>query len=104
MAAQSIDLSPADKGVLHLVAMYAQNRIRDLIDTSSERGRRPALSPRERECLQWTAAGKTSWEIAAILRLSQNTTDGYIASATRKLGASNRTQAVAEGIRRGIIH
>lgn len=61
------------------------------------------LSPRERECLQWTAAGKTSWEIAAILRLSRTTADGYIASATRKLGAVNRTQAVAEGIRRGVI-
>ncbi len=61
------------------------------------------LSPRERECLQWTAAGKTSWEIAAILRLSRATADGYIASATRKLGAVNRTQAVAEGIRRGVI-
>ena len=104
MAAHHIDLSAADKGVLHLVAMYAQNRIRDLVDRQAVRVARALLSPRERECLQWTAAGKTSWEIAAILRLSQNTTDGYIASATRKLGAANRTQAVAEGIRRGIIH
>ena len=105
LAARSIDLSPAEKGVLHLVGIYSQNRIRELLgQASSGSVERPALSPRERECLQWTAAGKTSWEIAAILNLSQNTTDGYIASATRKLGASNRTQAVAEGIRRGIIH
>jgi len=105
LASQSIDLSPADKGVLHLVAMYAQNRIHDMVGSNAgRRAVRPALSPRERECLQWTAAGKTSWEIAAILCLSQSTTDGYIASATRKLGAANRTQAVAEGIRRGIIH
>lgn len=103
MAARSIDLDPADKGVLHLVGMYAQNRIREMIEVRGTVTERPPLSPRERECLQWTAAGKTSWEISAILNLSQSTTDGYIASATRKLGAANRTQAVAEGIRRGFI-
>lgn len=104
MAGRAIDLSAADKGVLHLVGMYAQNRIREMVQGHGPAPARPALSPRERECLQWTAAGKTSWEIATILNLSQNTADGYIASATRKLGASNRTQAVAEGIRRGLIH
>lgn len=104
MAGRSIDLSPADRGVLHLVGMYAQNRIREMVEARSITPTRPPLSPRERECLQWTAAGKTSWEIATILCLSQSTTDGYIASATRKLGAANRTQAVAEGIRRGLIH
>jgi LuxR family quorum sensing-dependent transcriptional regulator len=107
MAARTIDLSPADKGVLHLVGMYAQNRIREMIEARGSAPllpQRPPLSPRERECLQWTAAGKTSWEISTILSLSQSTTDGYIASATRKLGAANRTQAVAEGIRRGLIH
>jgi DNA-binding CsgD family transcriptional regulator len=64
---------------------------------------KPLLSRRERECLQWTAAGKTTWEIAAILDISQNTVDGYIATAAKKLAAVNRTQAVAEAIRRGII-
>lgn len=105
MAAPSIDLSPADKGILHLVAMYAQNRVRDLVEGRGNRDTtHVALSRRERECLQWTAAGKTSVEIADILHLSQNTTDSYIAAAARKLGAANRTQAVAEGIRRGVIH
>ncbi len=104
LAARTIDLDPADKGVLHLVGMYAQNRIREMVEARREAAEsRSVLSPRERECLQWTAAGKTSWEIAAILHLSQSTTDGYIASATRKLGATNRTQAVAVGIRRGLI-
>ncbi|TBW36276.1 LuxR family transcriptional regulator [Siculibacillus lacustris] len=103
LAARTVDLSPADRAVLHLVGMYAQSRIRTLLDPAPHVDEHPRLSPRERECLQWTAAGKTSWEISAILGLSQSTTDGYIASATRKLGAVNRTQAVAEGIRRGLI-
>lgn len=103
LAATRVDLSPAERGVLHLLGIYCQNHIRELIGAGAQSDR-PTLSPRERECLQWTAAGKTSWEISSILNLSQNTTDDYIASATRKLGAANRTQAVAEGIRRGIIH
>lgn len=102
LATERVELSQGERGVLHLIGMYAQNRARELL------GRPPApravsLSPRERECLQWTAAGKTSWEISTILDLSRNTTEDYIAQATRKLGASNRTQAVAEGIRRGLI-
>tara|TARA_R110002020_G_scaffold37830_23_gene114130 strand:+ start:1209 stop:2075 length:867 start_codon:yes stop_codon:yes gene_type:complete len=61
------------------------------------------LSRRERECLQWCAEGKTSWEISQILAISQHTADWYLASATRKLGATNRLHAVAEALRRGLI-
>lgn len=102
MAADRVDLSPAERAVLHLVGLYAQNRIRELIGRPPPPPRAP-LSPRERECLQWTAAGKTSWEISTILHLSRNTIEDYIANATRKLGATNRTHAVAEGIRLGFI-
>ena len=73
------------------------------VDPPGRPTERPLLSRRETECLVWTAAGKTTWEIAGILAISQNTVDGYIASATRKLGAVNRTQAVAEALRRGFI-
>lgn len=42
LASRSIDLSPADKGVLHLVAMYAQNRIHDMVGSNAgRRGVRP---------------------------------------------------------------
>ena len=61
------------------------------------------LSGRERECLKWAAAGKSSWEISRILGLSENTVTGYFKAATAKLGCVNRTQAVAEAIRTGQI-
>lgn len=61
------------------------------------------LTGRERECLQWCAEGKTSWEISQILSISQHTADWYLASATRKLAAANRLHATAEAIRRGLI-
>lgn len=53
-----------------------------------------SLSPRERECLQWIAEGKTSWECAVILGLSERTVRFYLEGARHKLGAANTTHAV----------
>lgn len=58
----------------------------------------PSLTSREKECLQWAAAGKTSWEIARILSVSERTVIFHIGNATKKLGATNRRQAVARAI------
>lgn len=54
------------------------------------------LSNRERECLQWSAAGKTSDEIGAILGISERSARFYIDGARTKLGCVNRIQAVAK--------
>jgi DNA-binding CsgD family transcriptional regulator len=64
---------------------------------------RAPLSTRERECLQWTACGKTSQEIAIILDLSEHTVNHYLSAACQKLGAVNRVHAVAKAIRSGIL-
>lgn len=61
------------------------------------------LTIRERQCLTWTSAGKTSAEIAGILGLSEHTINQYITSSGQKLGAVNRTQAVAKAIRLRLI-
>jgi DNA-binding CsgD family transcriptional regulator len=53
-----------------------------------------SLSPRERECLLWIAEGKTYWETATILGLSEHTVRCYLESARHKLGAVNNTHAV----------
>jgi LuxR family transcriptional regulator len=53
------------------------------------------LTPRETECLRWVAEGKTAQDIAVILGRSLATVCLHIANATRKLGAQNRSQAVA---------
>ncbi len=58
-----------------------------------------SLSGREVECLRWSAAGKSSEEIAIILELSAHTVVGYLKSAMRKLDSVNRMQAVARALR-----
>ncbi|KEQ09267.1 MAG: LuxR family transcriptional regulator [Alphaproteobacteria bacterium] len=61
------------------------------------------LSDREVDCLNWTAAGKTSAEIAEILGLSEHTVNHYLNRAAKKLDTVNRTQAVAKALRTGLI-
>ncbi|NJR12997.1 MAG: LuxR family transcriptional regulator [Phyllobacteriaceae bacterium] len=61
------------------------------------------LSVRERDCLQWAAAGKTALDTALILQLSPHTVSQYLATAMVKLGAVNRVQAVAKAIRLGLL-
>lgn len=61
------------------------------------------LTDREIDCLNWTAAGKTSAEIAEILILSEHTVNHYLNRATKKLDTVNRTQAVAKALRVGLI-
>jgi DNA-binding CsgD family transcriptional regulator len=62
-------------------------------------GPKEKLSAREVECLRWSAAGKSSDEIAIILDISSHTVVSYLKSAMRKLEAVNRMQAVARACR-----
>jgi DNA-binding NarL/FixJ family response regulator len=62
------------------------------------------LSKREVEVLQKVAGGNRNSDIAALLFISEETVKGHIKHIMEKLGASDRTEAVAIGIRRGIIH
>jgi DNA-binding NarL/FixJ family response regulator len=63
-----------------------------------------ALSKREIEVLQKVAGGNRNSDIATLLFISEETVKGHVKHIMEKLGASDRTEAVAIGIRRGIIH
>lgn len=58
------------------------------------------LTLRERDALCFVADGKTDWEIAQILGIAEATARFHVDNARRKLGASNRAQAVARLIAR----
>lgn len=63
----------------------------------------PPLSPREKECMLWTAKGKSSWEIGQILGISANTVNFHIKNAMKKLDTVSRTSAAIKSIKTGII-
>ena len=62
-----------------------------------------ALTEREVEVLQQVAGGNRNRDIAEKLFISEETVKVHIKHIMEKLGAADRTQAVAIGVRRGII-
>jgi LuxR family quorum sensing-dependent transcriptional regulator len=67
------------------------------------RGKRHALTIREVEVLSWVAQGKSAWEVGEILHIAKRTVDEHVQTAVRKMGAVNRTHAVALAVRDRII-
>lgn len=61
------------------------------------------LSPRELTVLLWMKEGKTNWEIARILGVSERTVRFHAGSIFEKLDVTSRTQAVARALEAGLI-
>lgn len=70
---------------------------------NSNFGAIPNLSKREQEVLTWSKRGKSSWEISAILNISERTVNFHVNNIMQKLNAVSRIQAVAVAIERGLI-
>lgn len=65
--------------------------------------RAPQLSTREREILQWIAAGKSQQDVGDILSISHRTVEVHLRSSREKLGALTTPQAIGRAIRLGLI-
>ena len=63
-----------------------------------------SLTDREVEVLKQVAGGNRNRDIAERLFISEETVKVHIKHIMEKLGANDRTQAVAIAVRRGIIH
>lgn len=79
--------------VLQLMALYfhasARRKLRSdrIVDGV-------ALSPREYQCLEWSAAGKTASDIGGILGIKRRTAAFHLDNARAKLGVSSLHQAI----------
>jgi DNA-binding NarL/FixJ family response regulator len=63
----------------------------------------PVLTPRERSVLEHLARGLANKQIAAALGISERTVKFHVSSVFEKLGAGNRTEAVARAAQAGLI-
>ncbi len=87
---------------LHILAAYVHEQL--LSQLGLGRAFMDAeLSVREKECLLWTAQGKSAWVIGEILSLSQFTVEEYLAQACVKLGVRKKVHAVALAIKHNLI-
>lgn len=73
-------------------------------ETLSSVLRFPQLSAREAEVLQWVAAGKSQFDVADILGISNRTVEVHLRSAKTKLQALTTPQAVGRAVAIGLIH
>jgi DNA-binding CsgD family transcriptional regulator len=65
--------------------------------------RYPHLSTREREVLQWVAAGKSQQDIGDILSISSRTVEVHLRSAREKLCTLTTAQAVGRAVSLGLV-
>ena len=61
------------------------------------------LTQRERQCLAWTAQGKTVADVAALVGIAPRTVIFHLENARRKLSADSIAQCVAIALRRGFL-
>ena len=73
------------------------------IDEKAAREEDRLVTKREEEVLQLIADGCSTPEVAQKLYISQKTVKNHLASIYQKLEARDRTQAVVQAVRMGII-
>lgn len=56
------------------------------------------LSPRERQCLELAAQGKSDWVSSKILGLSERTVHNHVENAKRRLQVATRVQAIVHAL------
>ncbi|MBI1890315.1 MAG: hypothetical protein HYS18_06710 [Burkholderiales bacterium] len=61
------------------------------------------LSERQRQILRWLNEGKTNWEIAQILEITEKNVKYHVEQIFAKLEVRNRTQAVAKALLLGLL-
>lgn len=83
---------------------YVHEAVRRISDKQVLSLKRIHLTKQERQCLLWAAEGKTSWEISAILRVSERTVRFHIHNASEKLNVASRQHAVARAVSLGLIN
>lgn len=93
---QCSDLELADLPLLGILSSTIFCKANQLLNQKTS-----TLSERERECLFWVSEGKTSWEVAKILGITERTVNFHLNSAIRKTGCRNRYQTIAHSISTG---
>jgi Response regulator containing a CheY-like receiver domain and an HTH DNA-binding domain len=74
-----------------------------IVQKVAEGMRKPELSPREIEVLQWVAAGKSNKEIGTQLFIAEGTVKTHVKNLLEKLSVVGRTGAIREAVRRGLV-
>jgi two-component system response regulator NreC len=97
------DLLEAIRTVARGDAYLTPAAVRLLLSTQRQEPEPPALSPREREVLRFTARGFSNLEIADRLFVSPKTVDTYRSRVMAKLDIHRRSELVDYALRHGLM-
>ncbi len=102
-ARELLKFGAADRAVLEMMSRAVWERCRTSEGFGMSSAERAPLSPREIECLQWAAAGKSDGDIAVLVGIKPSTVHFHIEQAKKRLGVKTRVEAVAVCVLQGII-
>jgi DNA-binding NarL/FixJ family response regulator len=107
VAAGAVGYLAKDAAVAELAAALAKlpavDRPDGLLHPPGD-GSEPLLTERELQVLRGMSRGRSNSQIGADLFLSEDTIKTHARRLYRKMNAKDRAHAVAEGIRRGLLH
>lgn len=96
------DLNESVLPAAHYIGCFAFEAARRLVRKPGARKRAVAaaesLTPRQLDCVVMVARGKSDWEAAKILGVSQDTVHQHVETAKRKYGVATRAQLVIRAI------
>lgn len=95
-------IAPVIYHALHLIAIHYHDKILKIHNVDSTK--RVVLTNRQRQCLQWAAAGKSYNDIGDILSISSRTVQYHISKTMVKFGVVSHEQAIAKATSMGLIH
>lgn len=86
-----------------LLQPLVASRLLQQVRQAPPAARPPLLTPREHDVLRLLAQGQQNKEIAATLAISERTVKFHVSTILEKLGAGNRTEAVARATQQGLV-
>jgi len=93
--------------LIHVIReVYAGRRVvpPEIQQVLEQRASQPVLTLRERQVLELLARGMRNKEIAATLGITLDTIGAHVKSIYSKLNVHDRTAALGEALRRGVVH
>lgn len=97
MAGEHCNFDARSGAEIHLIAIYAHARLKDLLAGPETTHPAVPLTPRQRECLHWVAAGKSAWAIGEILGVSESTVHATLEKRQAKARRRDAHASRAEG-------
>lgn len=98
-----LEIRPDKLPIAQLVGAFAFEAARRLWRMRGAVAPPRPLTDRQRDCVLWAARGKTDWEIAKILGISQETVINHLRHARERYGVTKRTMLAVAALFDGTI-